>query len=185
MLASRTRSQLLVIDMQDSLLPTIGGAQKLLENTIRLVGFARRLGVPITVTEHDPAGQGRTATVLVEALGGAAASFPRLAFSAWREAPLQARFRELRQAGRDQIVLAGIESHVSVCQTALDLIANDFDVFAVADAMASRRSEDRDLAIQRLSRCGVAIVAQEMVAFEWLERTGSPEFADLLPLLKS
>ena len=185
MLASRIRSQLLIIDMQDKLLPTIDDAQKILQNAIRLVGFARRLGIPITVTEHYPEGLGGTAAVLTEALGGAAVTGSKLTFSAWRDEPLRARLRELRQAGRDQVVVVGAETHVCVCQSALDLVAHDFQVFAVADAMSSRHPEDRELAIRRLAQCGAAIVSQQMVAFEWLERAGTTEFKDLLPLLKS
>ena len=185
MLASRARSQLIVIDMQDKLLASIADAQSVLANTIRLIGFARRLGVPITVTEHYPAGLGATSAVLGDALGHVAQTISKLAFSAWREDTVRARLREQRQAGRDQVVLAGCETHVCVGQTALDLIANDFQVFVVADATASRRPQDRDIALQRMSRCGAALVTQEMVGFEWLERAGTPEFNDLLPLIKS
>ena len=185
MLASRTRSQLLVVDMQDKLLPAMADAQAVLGNTIRLIGYARRLGVPITVTEHYPAGLGATSAVLREPLADAAQIIAKLSFSGWREPTLRARLRELRQAGRDQIVIAGCETHVCVGQTALDLIANDFEVFLVADATSSRRPLDRETAVQRLSRCGAAIVTQEMIAFEWLEQAATPEFKDLLPLIKS
>jgi nicotinamidase-related amidase len=90
----------------------------------------------------------------------------------------------LRQAGRTEVVVAGMEAHVCVCQTVLDLLANEFDVFLVADAVSSRAPANRELAINRMARVGAAVVSHEMIAFEWLERGDTPEFRDLIERIK-
>ena len=86
--------------------------------------------------------------------------------------------------GRGQAVVAGIEAHVCVAQTALDLILDGYEVFVVADAVASRTPQSRMLALERLRQAGASIVDSEMVLFEWLEMAGTPEFRDLHPLIK-
>ncbi|MGE3712836.1 MAG: isochorismatase family protein, partial [Hyphomicrobiaceae bacterium] len=107
----------------------------------------------------------------------------RTSFSCWRDQLLSARLRELRQSGRDQVVVCGLEAHVAVCQSTLDLLAHDFDGFVVADATASASAESHALALQRMGRCGAAVVDTEMIAYEWLQQAGTPEFKDLVPLL--
>ena len=82
------------------------------------------------------------------------------------------------------MVLAGIETHVCVLQTAIDLEAQGFEAFVVADAVGSRSKDSRKLALTRLAKAGVDVVDSEMVLFEWLERAGTPAFKDLQALIK-
>ena len=145
---------------------------------------ARCLGVPVTVSEHYPAGLGATVGELAEILASSAIRLEKIAFSCWRNAGLRERLNQLRQQGRREVVVAGMETHVCVGQTVLDLLANDFDVFVVADAVSSRSADVRQLALDRMARAGAAVVAHEMIAFEWLERGDVPEFRDVLNLLK-
>ena len=107
---------------------------------------------------------------------------PKLAFSCWREPVLRAA---LERAGRRQVVVAGMETHVCVLQTALDLQEAGFAVHLAADASGSRRVEDRALGQARLRDRGVAVVTAEMVVFEWLERAEGPAFKTLIPAIKA
>jgi isochorismate hydrolase len=97
---------------------------------------------------------------------------------------LRSRLDELRRQGRQQVVIAGIESHVCVMQTATDLENSGFDAFVVADAVTSRSKTSKRLALNRLAKAGADIVDSEMVLFEWLGRAGTPEFKELQPLVK-
>lgn len=184
MLMSRSRSQLLLIDIQERLVPHVAGGERVTNNCGRLSRYARRLGVPVTLTEHYPKGLGPTATPLRTALGDEVAALAKITFSAWQDPAIRERIEVLRAAGRSQILVAGMEAHVCVCQTTLDLIAVGLDVFLVADAVGSRADGVRDLAVRRLERAGARIVAHEMVAFEWLGRGDTEEFKDLIEVIK-
>ena len=108
----------------------------------------------------------------------------KLEFSCLRSEPLRERLHELRRQGRPQVVIGGIEAHVCVLQTAIDLEAQGFEAFVVADAIGSRSKVNRKLAMNRLMNAGVDVVDSEMVLFEWLERAGTPEFKDIQALIK-
>lgn len=180
-------SQLLVIDTQQRLLPHVVEPDETAATIMRLVRYAARLGVPLTIAEHCPKAIGSTLAPLLAVAAEAAGDVVRLeksTYSCWSEPTLAERTKSLARARRRQIVVAGLEAHVCVLQTALDLLANDLDVYLVADATSSRRAEDRTLACERLRQAGAAIVTSEMVAFEWLERAGTPEFKDLIALIR-
>jgi nicotinamidase-related amidase len=185
MLMNRARGHLLVIDVQTRLAAHVAGAERAIDNCRRLVAYARRLGVPVTVTEHYPAGLGPTAPALLAAAGNDTSILEKIAFSCWRDDAIRDRLARLRDQGRDQIVVAGMETHVCVGQTVLDLLAEPgHRVFLVGDAVGSRDAQVRDLAIERLRNAGTHIVTQEMVAFEWLERGDDPAFKELVALIK-
>jgi nicotinamidase-related amidase len=184
MLMSRSRSQLLLIDIQERLAPHVAAGEAITANCRRLALYANRLGVPITLTEHYPGGLGATAEPIRRALGDGATTFAKMTFSAWQDPAIRHQIERLRAAGRSQVIVAGMEAHVCVCQTALDLITVGLDVFLVADAVGSRAPEVRDLALRRLERDGARLVAQEMVAFEWLGRGDTKEFKDLVEVIK-
>lgn len=184
MLMNRNRAHLLVIDVQERLAPHIAAGQAVVANCRRLCRYARRLGVPVTLTEHYPKGLGPTDPRIVEAAGNEACRLEKISFSCWRDTAIRERIEGLAGKGRDQLVIAGMEAHVCVGQTVLDLVAAGRPVFLVADAVGSRSAEVRDLAVERFRRAGAHIVAQEMVAFEWLERGDHPAFKDLVELIK-
>lgn len=184
LLADRRRAQLIVIDVQDKLAPHIADGQRAVANSVRLVQYARRLGVPATITEHYPKGLGPTVAALREAAGNEAPCLEKIAFSCWRDDAIRTRIETLEAEGRDQIVVAGMEAHVCVGQTVLDLVSQNRNVLVVADAVGSREAEVRDLAIERFRSAGATIVSQEMIAFEWLERGDDPAFKDLIRLVK-
>ena len=184
MLISRDKSQLLIVDVQDKLLGAISGKDRVVERCVRLVRAARLLGLPITVSEQYPQGLGPTVDPIREAYGNAGFIVDKVEFSCLRSGSLRDRLHELRRQGRSQVVIGGIEAHVCVLQTAIDLEAQGFEAFVVADAIGSRSKTSRKLAIERLERAGADVVDSEMVMFEWLERAGTPEFKELQALIK-
>jgi nicotinamidase-related amidase len=184
MLARRRRCQLLIVDVQERLAPHIHDTARIIANCGRLIGYARRLGVPITITEHYPDGLGPTVAALAEVAGSETPRLTKIEFPGWANPAIRQRLSELRQSGRDQIVVAGMEAHVCVGQTVLELIGADFDVLVVADAVSSRSAEVRELALTRMSKAGATLVAHEMIAFEWLERGDTAEFKDLIGVIK-
>jgi nicotinamidase-related amidase len=181
---NRKMSQLILIDIQDKVMAPIGDAAHLTEILARLVKFARRLAIPVTVTEHYPEGLGPTVEGLRREFDPDTPILQKQHFSCLADPVLHHHLEDLRDLGRGQAVVAGIEAHVCVAQTALDLIVEGYQVFIVADAVASRAAESRDIALQRLRQAGASIVDSEMVLFEWLEMSGTPEFKDLHPLIK-
>ena len=184
MLLARDRSQLLLIDVQDKLLAAIKGKDRVVERCVRLVRAAKALAVPITLSEQYPEGLGPTAEPIREAAANSGFVIDKVEFSCVRSIPLRDRLHELRRQGRPQVVIAGIEAHVCVLQTAIDLESQGFEAFVVADAIGSRSRTSRERAIARLLKEGADIVDSEMVLFEWLERAGTPEFKELQPLIK-
>lgn len=171
MLLDRDNSSLLVVDVQERLLPAIHDWQRLLDNVIWLVRVAQRLGVPVLASEQYPKGLGATHPEL-RALFAEEAIAEKLHFSCVADACLDG----LPGADRRQIVVCGTEAHVCVLQTSLDLRRQGKDVFVVADAVASRDPQNRDLALARMRDHGIQVVSREMVAFEWLARAGTDEF---------
>jgi nicotinamidase-related amidase len=174
MLIDAGRSVLLVSDMQEKLLPAIHDHGTLMDSVSWLVRAAQRIGVPVAAVEQYPKGLGRLASPIRDLLPEAAVA-QKTHFSCVAAQCLG----ELPGADRAQVVIAGIETHVCVLQTALELTEEGKDVYVVADAVGSRRAHDRDLALWRLRQEGVRIVSREMVVFEWLGDASTPLFKDV------
>ncbi|HEX2446841.1 MAG TPA: hydrolase [Methyloceanibacter sp.] len=184
MLLARDKSQLLIVDVQDKLLDAISGKDRVVERCVRLVRAARMLQIPITLSEQYPQGLGPTADPIRQAFANSGLVVDKVEFSCLKSERLRDRLHEIRRQGRSQVVIGGIEAHVCVLQTALDLEAQGFEAFVVADAIGSRAKLNRKLAVNRLMKSGVDIVDSEMVLFEWLERAGTQEFKELQALIK-
>jgi nicotinamidase-related amidase len=184
MLLTRDKSQLLVIDVQEKLLPAMSNPDRVVERCIRLVRAARALEIPVTVSEQYPGGIGPTVSPLREVLGNTGAVMEKIEFSCMKNEALRERLHDLRKRGRGQVVMGGIEAHVCVTQTAIDLEDQGFESFVVADAVSSRAKSSRRLALARLLKSGVDVVDSEMVVFEWLGKGGTPQFKELLGLVK-
>lgn len=183
MLVDARKSTLLLVDVQERLLPAMTGAAEAESRCALLLEAAKTLDVPVTVSEQYPKGLGRTVPALQAELGDAPV-FEKLAFSCWRDKAIKDHLIAHHEAGRPLVILAGIESHVCVMQTAADLSAAGFGVFAVADAMASRAPSSHALALERMRGNGVAVVNTEMVVFELLGKAGTAEFKALSALVK-
>lgn len=174
MLMNARDSALLVVDVQERLLPHIHDWQRVLENVAWLVKVAQKLDVPVMASEQYPKGIGATHAD-VAALLPKEAIVEKLHFSCVAAHCLT----PLAAASRRQIVVCGIESHVCVQQTALDLKRNGKEVFIVDEAVGSRRPSDKALALERMRAHGIDVVSREMVAFEWLHQAGTPVFKEI------
>jgi nicotinamidase-related amidase len=180
MLLDRCRSVLFIVDMQARLAPAMEGAEAILARTRILLEAASRLEIPIVVSEQYPQGLGHTDERLLP-LPESARVLPKLAFSAARDPAIR---EHLDRLGRPQVVLAGMETHVCVLQTALGLREAGHEVAVVADAVGSRLPERRELGLARMRARGVEVVDSEMVVFEWLGEAGTPVFRELSRLIR-
>ncbi|HYM31668.1 MAG TPA: hydrolase [Candidatus Cybelea sp.] len=176
----RARSLLLVVDVQERLLPAMADPAAVVEGCGKLMRGAARLSVPILVTEQYPSGLGPTVPAL-KSLAPDQAVVAKVHFSGAADPGIAAW---LQASGRSQAVLCGLESHVCVQQTALQLKAQGWEVFVAGDAISSRRRQSMELAVARMRERGCEIVDVEMVLFEWLGKAGTSEFKDLSRIIK-
>lgn len=172
MLIQPDKSLLLVVDIQDRLLPAVDSPQQLQDNCRWLMEIARYLEVPVMATEQYPRGIGHTAAPLRELLPDDAV-LEKTWFSCASEPACNDGIAAL---GRNQVVVIGIEAHVCVLQSAIELQRQGRDVFVVADCISSRNPADRALALERMRQAGIQIVSREMVAFEWMRKAGTDSF---------
>ena len=171
-------SGLLIVDVQDKLIGLIPGRDRLILNCGFLVDVARLVHVPVQATEQYPRGLGGT----VEELASRLPERPdKVDFSCCVVPGLVDRFR---RNSRRSILVAGIETHVCVMQTVLDLLADGFRVYVAADATASRYSIDHETALRRMERSGAILTTVETAAFEWLQRAGTPQFKQVSQLIQ-
>jgi nicotinamidase-related amidase len=181
MLVQRDNACLLIVDVQARLLPAMADRDEVVKNAAVLLKAAARLDIPVIASEQYPKGLGPTVPEIARSLPAGATVIEKMSFSCLADETFARRLREL---GRTQVVVAGIEAHVCVLQTAEQLIASGHDVFVVADATSSRTPASHDLAMARLARAGCTIVSTEMVVFEWMQVAGTPEFRELSALIK-
>lgn len=169
---------LLVIDVQEKLMVKVPGADALTRNIAFLIDGANLLGIPVQATEQYPKGLGPTVPELAKRLPERP---EKLAFSCCAVPSVMEGFR---RAARPKVLLAGIEAHVCVQQTALDLLAHDFRVYIAADAVASRFPVDHELALRRLERAGAILTTCETAVFEWTGGAQHPRFKDVSRLVQ-
>jgi len=175
------RTALLLIDVQERFRELIDGMPGVVAQCSRLVRFCGRLGIPVVATEQYPKGLGRTLPELASVLPEGVAPIEKTTFSCGGDEGFRRALTELR---REQWVLCGIETHVCVYQTALDLLRDGRQVALAADAVSSRRPRDRDLALGRMRELGVQVMSTEMVLFEILRQAGTPDFRAVAGILK-
>lgn len=180
MLARVDRSLLMLVDVQERLLPQIPEADALVGACETLIRGAGIFEVPVVACEQYPQGLGPTAPVL-RTLLDAAEVYPKQAFSAAADPAIQ---RRLDGDPRAAVVLCGLEAHVCVLQTALDLRTAGRDVFVAADAVGSRAPRNVDLALHRLRAHGVQVVCVEMLLFEWAGSAGTDAFRAMSRLIR-
>ncbi len=177
-LLERDRSALLVIDVQDRI-NAVMSDQNHLPRIEVLVEACHALRVPVLASEQYPQGLGPTVASLAAVLG----EFPpaKLTFSCARDEGLR---QAITDSGREQIIVTGIETHVCVLQTALDLIGGGFEVHVPHDAVNSRRPADKQWALHRLAAAGAVINSTESALFELLERCDTADFKTVAKLIK-
>jgi nicotinamidase-related amidase len=171
MLLDAQRSLLLAIDLQEKMLPAIADHDLVLRNCEWLIRAAQKIGVTVAAIEQYPKGLGSLVPTIRELLPPAAVA-AKTRFSCVSAKCLS----ELPGSDRAQVVIIGVETHVCVLQTALDLYHEGKEVYIVADCVGSRHPIDRDLALARMRQEGVRIVSREMVVFEWLGEANTSLF---------
>lgn len=180
-LVNRNDSQLLIVDMQAKLMPSFDDTvrQKLIRNCQWLIKMARLFEVPLSVTEQYPQGLGKT----IPELDLDEIEKPDKKYFTCAEClNWPAAFDE--QQSRPKIVVAGIEAHVCVQQTVLDLLSLGYRVYLPVDAVASRFTQDYKTALKRLSNSGATLTTTESILFEWCETSGTDEFKQLSKMLR-
>ena len=176
-LIEREASLLVIIDMQERLVPAMAEREKIVENVVRLSRFSRIVGLPLIVTEQQKLG----------------ATLPEIRESLGQNDPVSKvdfncfgcdEFgKKVKTLGRKNLILTGIESHICVLQTALHALS-EYRVQVVADAVSSRLLQNRDIALRRMEQSGVTLTTTEMFIYEILKRAGSDEFKEVLKLVK-
>ena len=173
------RSALLVIDLQEKLYPVIPEASDIELEIIRLTDAAAALSIPAAATVQYPRGLGGLVPSLQDI-------FPtpeeKVDFSA---AVCRQALDKWLQDGRDQIVICGIETHICILQTVLDLLSEGLRPFVAVQAVGSRHRQDHELALDRMRDCGATLIGVESVLFEWLQTAQRPEFKAISKLVKS
>ena len=177
---TREKTALLVIDIQEKLFPVMFSPENLIQNTIKLIEGFNVLGSPVFITEQYPKGLGETEKTIKNTLKNTV-PIQKMSFSCLGADDL---FGILQYKKIKQLVLAGIESHVCVQQTALDLLANGFQVSLAADACSSRKEKDYTIALNRMQNAGVIITTTEAILFELLKVCGTDEFKQISKIVK-
>ncbi|WP_010323969.1 hydrolase [Marinobacterium stanieri] len=175
MLIHPDKSCLLVIDIQEKMAPVIHQADEVIDNCRWLIEIANRLEVPVLATEQYPQGLGYTLPQLRQLIAEENI-LEKIHFSAMSDAEPN---RVINSGKHNQVILVGMEAHVCVLQTAIELKQQAREVYVVEDCVSSRKPADRAAALERFRHCGIHVVTREMVAFEWLRRAGTDTFRDI------
>jgi len=173
---------LVVIDIQERLFNVMEEGLKpaLVKNNAILIKTTRAFGMQVVVSEQYPKGLGPTIPEIAELLNDVP-KMEKLYFSCFREESVK---KAIIDAGKINIIITGIETHVCVLQTVLDLLDAGYNPFVASDAVLSRNASDRLSAIEAMRDAGAVIYPTETISFLLLEKAGTPEFKQLSPLFK-
>lgn len=175
----RDDALLVCIDYQESLLRVMHEASRVKTNGILLLGVAKILGIPIVATTQNANRLGGVIADVSDLLTNP--TVDKMTFSAAQSPDVMSA---IESSGRRQVVLCGIETHICIAQTAMDLVAAGYQVHVAADAVSSRSMEKHKLGMERIRDSGVLPIASEAVVYELLGQAGTPEFRLILPLVK-
>jgi nicotinamidase-related amidase len=177
-LMSRGDTAMLLVDIQEKLLPHIRGNRRLVWNVRRLLDAAQALGIPVAATEQYPRGLGATVAELAGRLGEIPS---KLTFSCGECAGL---FQPWADSGRSKVLVVGIEAHVCVMQTVMDLMHEGFRTYVPVDAVGSRFDLDLQTGLRRMELAGAVLTTTEATMFEWAEVAGTAEFKTVAALAR-
>lgn len=175
---SQEDTALLVVDVQERLVPAVADNRRVVWNVRRLVDGARVVGIPVVATEQYPKGLGPTVPELAERLGAIPS---KLTFSC---GGCPALFEDLDHRGIHKVLVCGMEAHVCVQQTVLDLLAAGWRVYVAVDAVGSRFEVDYRTALRRMDSAGATLTTTEAALFEWCDVAGTPEFKQISQLAR-
>jgi nicotinamidase-related amidase len=171
---------LLIVDIQEKLFRTMHAKEELLVNVQRLVRGAKALGLPIVWVEQNPKGLGPTVPEIAALLPDRT-PISKFSFSCCDN---EACMLALRQMDRNNVLVTGIETHICVYQTSMDLKAAGFEVEVVADACSSRTPENKQIGLEKCRSAGASITSVETVLFELLRVAEGPVFKEILTIVK-
>ncbi len=174
---NRDDALLVVIDMQERLLPVIAGKEKVVDNAIKLIKFSHVVGLPILLTEQQNLGE--TTPELREGLKDIEPII-KLEFDCFKSPAFTDRLEQLK---RNTLIIIGIEAHICVAQTALHALSH-YKVQVVSDSVSSRSPHNWEVALGRMRQAGVIVTSTEMVIYELLGKAGTAEFREALKLVK-
>lgn len=173
------KAALLIIDIQEKILKVMQNPEQLIQNILKLIKGINILQMPIFYTEQYPKGLGQTVMEIKNELENDA--IQKMSFSCFGADNL---FEQLKKQNIEQVIVCGIEAHVCVQQTALDLLANGFQVNVLADIVSSRKKIDYEVALKRMKKHGAEITTYEAVLFELLNVSGTQEFKSISKIIK-
>ena len=174
------KTALVIIDVQEKLSRVMHEKEKLFENLQKLVKGVKLLNIPIIITEQNPNGLGPTVSEIAPLLPDTK-PVTKFSFSCCGEEPF---LRQLEMLNRKQVLLAGIETHVCVYQTAVDLIEAGYEVHTVVDCVSSRTLENKNLALDKMKSEGANLTSVEIALFELLKTAANPKFKELSKIVK-
>ena len=171
---------LIAIDFQERLFPAMHAKEKLLQNVVKLINGAKVLEIPVILTEQYPAGLGLTLPEITQLLPDIK-PIEKVCFNGCDEG----RFlQELELLQRQQVLIAGIEAHICVYQTAMDLLNRGYEVQVVVDCVTSRELENKEVCLTRLNSAGVSLTTTEMALFELLKVGRGDKFKQISNIIK-
>jgi nicotinamidase-related amidase len=171
----------LVIDFQERLVPVIDKNEELLHTTEILVKGLRALNIPLVVTQQYTKGIGMTVPVIAAAAGEDSPYYDKLTFSCAEDEVI---FHKIAESGRHNIIICGIEAHICVLQTVIDLIAKGYNVILVEDCVGSRKEKDRQAGIKRAIAEGALPATYESILFELTRVAKTDVFKEISRLIK-
>jgi nicotinamidase-related amidase len=170
----------LVLDMQEKLIPAIANQEDLLKNSLKLLEGLKLFKIPIVVTQQNTAGLGATIPEINNAIGNFS-YIEKNTFSCYRE---PAFIRVLNRIGKRNVVIMGVEAHICILQTTLDLIYNNFNPVIVEDCIGSCNENDKKVSVWRMRDVGSVITTSESMLYEICREAGTDEFKELIKLIK-
>lgn len=176
----REKCLTLIIDDQIKLLPSISASEQLLNNTKILIQGLHILEVPMMITQQYTKGLGMSDPSIFQS-AQTETYWEKRSFSCWGDTEIR---QQIQNSGYQQIILCGIETHICVLQTALDLLHNGYDVILVEDCISSRKPSDRNCAIRRMEKAGAIVTTYESLLFELMETSLYPHFKEISKLIK-
>lgn len=172
-------SILMVIDIQERLVPTMKVADQVIQNTSTLIATAKQLGIPIITTEQYPRGLGNTVPQLQDQINSNYL-FEKVSFTAYTPDVKDV----LENLGRRKVMIVGMETHICVFQTVRDLLSEGYEVFLACDGICSRTKENYKNGLALMASMGAALTNTETILFDLLKEAGTPEFKVLSKLIK-
>jgi nicotinamidase-related amidase len=176
----RNETAAIVIDVQEKLFPLIHEHDQLAKNMSILIQGLKILGIPLLVTQQYTKGLGETISTIKEAIGDYR-HIEKMSFSCCGD---EGFMSELKKLNKKNVILMGIESHVCVLQTALDLIAENFQPVLIEDCVSSRKPNDKRIAVKRIKQAGAIVSTYESILFELTEVSGTDLFKSIVKLVK-